>query len=279
MIENRRGRKVIIFCTYAGASTALKNFTTICTSVGRITSDGIFYQDNPLHYSVPLLLLQLSAGSAIILLLAKAFRSLGQPILLLWQILSGLLLGPSLLGRIKEFTSTLFPLRSFVVLNTLSTFGYMFYFFLIGAQVDPFLIKKVGKRSFLVRASAAIVAMILSMSCTFLITSLVHVEDRLAKTLPVVALTESVLSFPVVVQYLLELKIINSDFDRVAMSSAIVSNILGFLLVTPTIILHETPAGKQAWASTLTNGALLAAVVVFVIRPVILWVVKRTPNG
>ncbi|CAM8935714.1 hypothetical protein QQ045_013744 [Rhodiola kirilowii] len=264
--------------TYAGASTALKNFTTICTSVGRITSDGIFYRDNPLHYSVPLLLLQLSACSAIILLLAKAFRSLGQPILL-WQILSGLLLGPSLLGRIKEFTGTLFPLRSFVVLDTLSTFGYIFYFFLIGAQVDPFLIKKVGKRSFLVGASAVIVAMILSMSCTFLITSLVHVEDRLAKTLPVVALTESVLSFPVVVQYLSELKIINSDFGRVAMSSAIVSNILGFLLVTPTIILHETPAGKQAWASTLTNGALLAAVVVFVIRPVILWVVKRTPNG
>ncbi|KAL9658917.1 hypothetical protein QQ045_028282 [Rhodiola kirilowii] len=264
--------------TYAGASTALKNFTTICTSVGRITSDGIFYRDNPLHYSVPLLLLQLSIGCAIILLFAKAFKPLGQPILLS-QILSGLLLGPSVLGHIKEFTGTLFPLRSFVVLDTFSTFGYMFYFFLIGAQVDPFLVKKVGKRSFLVGISAVIVALILAMSCALLITNLVHVEEKIATTLPVVALTESVLSFPMVVQYLSELNIINSEFGRVAMSSAIVSNLLGFLLVTPTIIMHESPAGKQAWASTLSNGALLAAVVVFLIRPVIMWVVKRSPQG
>uniref|UniRef100_A0A7N1A5I3 Cation/H+ exchanger domain-containing protein n=1 Tax=Kalanchoe fedtschenkoi TaxID=63787 RepID=A0A7N1A5I3_KALFE len=264
--------------TYAGESTALKNFTTICTSVGRITSDGVFFRDNPLHYSVPLLLLQLSLCSAIILLFVKAFKPLGQPILLS-QILSGLLLGPSILGRFKKFTGTLFPLRSFVVLDTLSTFGYIFYFFLIGAQVDPFLVKKVGKRSFLVGVSAVIVAMILSLSCTFLISNIVKVDERIAKTLPVVALTESVLSFPVVVQYLSELSIINSEFGRVAMSSAIVSNLLGFLLVTPTIILHETPAGKQEWVSTLSNGALLAAVVVFVIRPLILWIVKRSPEG
>ena len=53
---------------------------TLCTSAGRIQSSGIFMGTNPLHYSLPFLLLQLSLASSVILLLSRLLRPLGQPV-------------------------------------------------------------------------------------------------------------------------------------------------------------------------------------------------------
>ncbi|RVX06753.1 Cation/H(+) antiporter 15 [Vitis vinifera] len=67
---------------------------TLCTSAGRIQSSGIFMGTNPLHYSLPFLLLQLSLASSVILLLSRLLRPLGQPVVvsqILVRLLSSLI--------------------------------------------------------------------------------------------------------------------------------------------------------------------------------------------
>lgn len=54
------------------------NFSTICMSVGKINSRGIFH-DDPLNFSLPLLLIQLSLASLVILFSSRLLKYLGQP--------------------------------------------------------------------------------------------------------------------------------------------------------------------------------------------------------
>ena len=78
---------------YGGNVNLTRNFTTLCTSAGRIQSSGIFMGTNPLHYSLPFLLLQLSLASSAILL-SRLLRPLGQPVVvsqILVRLLSSLI--------------------------------------------------------------------------------------------------------------------------------------------------------------------------------------------
>ncbi|KAK6785822.1 hypothetical protein RDI58_014347 [Solanum bulbocastanum] len=96
--------------TYAKLFRHGQNDSSICMSIGKIQSKGsiLFHNANPLDYSVPLLLSQLSLASLFILFTSTLFKPLGQPSNVT-QIFGGLLLGPSFLGRIDGFIQLLYP--------------------------------------------------------------------------------------------------------------------------------------------------------------------------
>lgn len=58
-----------------------ENHSSICMSIGKIQSKGsiFFHHANPLDYSVPLLLAQLSLASLFVLLTSTLLKPLGQP--------------------------------------------------------------------------------------------------------------------------------------------------------------------------------------------------------
>jgi Kef-type K+ transport system membrane component KefB len=52
------------------------------------------------------------------------------------QILAGIILGPTALGRIPGFTEHIFPAPSLPFLNLLATLGLILFLFVIGLEVD-----------------------------------------------------------------------------------------------------------------------------------------------
>ncbi|KAJ7971737.1 Cation/H(+) antiporter 15 [Quillaja saponaria] len=264
--------------TYAGGSDAFRNFTAICTSAERIYSKGIFYQTNPLTYTVPLLFLQFSIAAGIIILISLILKPFGQP-LVVSQILGGILLGPSGLGRNTSFTKSVFPLRGFILLDIISSFGFMFYFFLIGVQMDPWILKKINKKSFAIGFSAVALPLALTMACFLLISCFFDVDPKLAGLLPVIAQAESVLAFPMVAYLLSELKIINSEYGRIAMSASMVSGLFGLCVITLSMLSHEAPGDTYGTLSTISTGIAVAVVIIFVVRPAVLWMVRKHPEG
>lgn len=258
---------------------SIRNFTTICTAINNINSHGIYSQTMPLNYTVPLLLAQLALASAIILLLTKLLQPFGQPSTIS-HILGGMILGPSVLGRIKRFSKLLFPLRAFLILDTLSIFGYMFYFFLIGVRIDPLtLLKKIEKRSCVLGISITGFAFVLSSICAFILLHFTSLEQRIRKSILPVSFAESALSFPIIAQYLTELKIINSDFGQIAISASLVSNLASFVLVTSSVLAREHGSHRYAVVSTLVVGLALTLIIIFVLRPAILWMIRKNPEG
>lgn len=73
------------------------------------------------------------------------------------EVLGGILLGPSVLGHIPNFTATLFPPQSIPTLNAFSNLGLIFFLFLVGLETDVrFLIS-----NWRIAASVSLLGMIL----------------------------------------------------------------------------------------------------------------------
>ena len=59
---------------------------------------------------------------------------------IIFEVIGGILLGPSALGRTKFFTSTIFKPSSMGHLNVIANFGLVFYLFVVGMELDPKLL-------------------------------------------------------------------------------------------------------------------------------------------
>lgn len=53
------------------------------------------------------------------------------------EIIGGIILGPSVLGRIPGFNDAIFPKASRANLNLLSTLGLILYLFIVGVELNP----------------------------------------------------------------------------------------------------------------------------------------------
>src|ERR1044072_976888 len=108
-------------------------------------------------FSFKLLILQIG----IILIAARfigwLFRKLHQP-RVVGEMFAGILLGPSLLGRLAPgISATLFPPDSLAYLNALSQVGLLLFMFLVGMEID---LKQLGKlgRAAVTTSHASIIA-------------------------------------------------------------------------------------------------------------------------
>ncbi|XP_022156488.1 cation/H(+) antiporter 15-like [Momordica charantia] len=258
------------------ARQSFKNLTTICISSGRSRSHGVYLGSNPLDYSVPLLLMQLVMSGGAIMLSSQLLKPLGQP-LIVSQILGGLVLGSSVLGQFEGIRETLFPMNGFVFLDIVASFGYLFNFFLIGVQIDTSILKKIDKRAFAI--GSCTVALPLVLTTIFIINFMNMVDPKIAKSFPMVAATESFVSFPTVACFLSELHRLNSEFGRIALSSSMVCALCSFCVMILGALLNAQNVGRYEALSMVFTYVLFIAIIVVAVRPAILWMMKQNPIG
>ncbi|XP_019240569.1 PREDICTED: cation/H(+) antiporter 15-like isoform X2 [Nicotiana attenuata] len=169
---------------------------------------------------------------------------------------------------------------SLVLIDAVALFGYMFYFFLIGVQIDPWILKRVEKKAFIIGVSTVAAAIVLSITTSFILLSIeINVDQLVSNSLPVVATMSSVLGFPVIAHYLTELRMVNSDFGRMAMSCSLVSNMFGFLIITITSLSSQPSVEKFILLQNITAGIGFTMVIFFGVRPLIIWGTRRNPPG
>lgn len=62
-------------------------------------------------------------------------------------VIAGIILGPTVMGRIPGFKQTVFPTESLPFLNLIATLGLVFFLFQVGLEVDIQVIKKDWRKS------------------------------------------------------------------------------------------------------------------------------------
>ncbi|KAJ8650860.1 hypothetical protein MRB53_003883 [Persea americana] len=250
----------------------------VCYQPPKMYTVGVWLGDNPLNYSLPLLTLQLFLVFTTTRFFCYILRPLKQP-RVVSEILGGIVLGPSFLGRSETFSRIVFPPGGTVVLNTVGMFGLMYCVFLIGVKMDPGLIRKSGRKALLIGMAGVISPLTLVAFISLSLGKFLLKEPQNVLMLSFLAALLPITSFAVLIPILCELRLLNSDLGRLAMSTSILSDIWGWFLMVLFIVLQASSSSpaKSAWA--LFSAVALVSFIVFVIRPMTLWIISQTPKG
>lgn len=90
----------------------------------------------------------------------------------------GMLLGPSGLGRFDIFTNELFPVGSFLVLDSMAHFALIHYAFLLGLEKDLPTIRSTGKKALTVAVAGFVLPLAMGSGLFFLFAA--HTDSKVA---------------------------------------------------------------------------------------------------
>lgn len=180
--------------------------------------------------------------------------------------------GPSLLGHKKQITKILFPLRGAIVIETISTFGVMFFLFAIGVKMDISSMIQPERKAMTIGFSIFIFTLILPSVFSLALANYLPLEEHIGKSLPFLAASHSITAFPVVACLLTELKIQNTEIGRLALSSSMFCDILGISLTAIALAFMENKSGTLLIpVLAILSALILLTVIAYVLRPIIKW--------
>ncbi|KAL5580617.1 hypothetical protein UlMin_013059 [Ulmus minor] len=251
----------------------------VCHVVGQINSSGLWFGDNPLSFSLPLLLLQLILISIFTRAFYLILKPFGQPSIVS-QILGGIVLGPSIMGRNPAFVAKVFPQKGRTLFETLSVFGFMLFIFLIGVKMDPAIVFRSGKRAFAIGFLGFFIPYALSGLVSLIIYHFLSLDPAVSVMFPFIVAMLSLTAFPSVTVFLDELRILNSEIGRLASSSSIVCDVCHWLVVSVKFTVNlASQTSLRATFGYLASAGLVFMFIVFGIRPAVLWTIRNTPEG
>ncbi|XP_020215699.2 cation/H(+) antiporter 4 [Cajanus cajan] len=197
------------------------------------------------------------------------------------QMIAGLILGPAIrVDMLDKYKKMLFPYPSQDTLASITSIGYALFIFTSGVQMDLSMITRTGHRAWTI----AILGMTVPLLICIPIITTIHFEDLqnqigipLYNVSPIV-LSEVVISFAVVASLLSELKILNSELGRLALSSVLVSDILSKTIscVNNAFLDKE---GHHNILVLLISLVAFGTFIPLIFRPAMFWIIKHTPEG
>ncbi|KAJ0971906.1 hypothetical protein J5N97_019865 [Dioscorea zingiberensis] len=248
-----------------------------CPKVLPATSNGAWQGDNPLDHALPLAILQICLVLVVTRSLAFLLRPIRQPRVIA-EIIGGILLGPSALGRSKVFLDNVFPKQSLTVLDTLANIGLLFFLFLVGLELDLRSIRSTGKRALAIAVAGISFPFALGVGTSFVFRSTVAKDARELPFLVFMGVALSITAFPVLARILAELKLLTTEIGRMAMSAAAFNDVAAWILLALAIALSGSGSPLVSlWV--LLTGIAFVAFVAIVIRPVLAWMARLSQEG
>ncbi|XP_074271236.1 cation/H(+) antiporter 20-like [Silene latifolia] len=253
------------------------NVTNIKTS-----SNGILEGDNALHTAFPLLIIQTTLILIVTRLLAFAFKPLRQPKVIA-EIVGGILLGPSVLGRNHTYLSNVFPPWSTPILESVASIGLLFFLFLVGLELDLASIRRSGRQAFSIAMAGISLPFVTGAALALLLRRSVPGADAAGygPFLVFMGVSLSITAFPVLARILAELKLLTTQVGQTAMAAAAFNDVAAWILLALAVALsgdgeagggHKSPL-ISIWV--LLCGVGFVALMFICVKPIMTWIAKR----
>ncbi len=216
-------------------------------------------------------------------LLGEAMQRIGQPAVM-GQLLAGVLLGPSVFGALApDLQHMVFPpaREQKSMVDAISQFGILLLLMLTGMETDLRLVRKVGKAA--VAVSLAGVA--LPFACgvalgALLPDSLLPRADQRLLTALFLGTALSISSIKIVAAIVRDMKFTRRDLGQVIVSSAIMEDTIGWIIIAITLSLAQ--AGHidvASVAKSLIGTAVFLGLSLTVGRRVVFLVIRSVNDN
>ncbi|XP_072966820.1 cation/H(+) antiporter 15-like [Typha angustifolia] len=252
--------------------------TVICYSPTMVTTEGIWEGDNLLDFSLPLFILQIVVVVGTTRILVFLLKPLRQPRVVA-EIFSGVVLGPSVLGRIRTWGDVMFPGKSLLTLETTAHLGLLYFLFLVGVEMDVAVIRRTGKKAMMIAAAGMALPFAIGTATSFVFRHHVSSNVHHLAFLLFLGVALSITAFPVLARILAETKLLNSDLGRLAMSAAIVNDMCAWVLLALSIAIAETNGSMLPSLWVLLSGGVFVMICFYAVRPAARWLAERMQDG
>ncbi|MCA9044270.1 MAG: cation:proton antiporter [Planctomycetaceae bacterium] len=226
--------------------------------------------------------LQLLLQLIVILLAARTggllFERLGQP-RVVGEILAGLLLGPSVLGRLyPEMLNTLFPAESEPVLRILGQLGLILLMLDVGLQFDFGHLQQSGKAAMSVALAGIILPFGLGCALAAAMHSTVAPQQNQWGFMLIVATALSITAIPILGRIMMDLGLQQTPVGVLTITAAAIDDALGWILLAAVsgLVSGGFHVGKSLWQLGLL--ALFVLLCWFVVRPLSRWLLKLSKS-
>lgn len=180
------------------------------------------------------------------------------------EILAGVLLGPTILGRLAPaFQERLFPneVVQVTMLDTVSWFGVLFLLLATGFEVSISTVWKQGKASAIIGTVGVLIPFLMGCAVFWWLpgeywgTNATHVTFTLF-----LATAAAISAIPVIAKILHDLEILKSDFGLTTLAAFVVNDVLGWLAFTFVLGWSMPSAGHQNVAHVFFEIVLFGTV-------------------
>ena len=210
-------------------------------------------------------------------LLGAAARKCGQPIVI-GQILTGVVLGPSLLGRLPgHLTSRLFPSEALPYLNALSQIAVVIFMFTVGYEIELGSLRRHGRVVPSVAIGALLVPMGLGIACTLLLRpefAGIGIGHEGRSLVLFMGAASSITALPVLAAIVRERGLAGTNAGVIATAAASIMDVLAWLVLAAALI----GTGHSSRFSLPVTAALIGCFAVFMlvaVRPALSWWTSR----
>lgn len=249
-----------------------------CLAEMKATSNGVFQGDNPLDFALPLAILQICLVVVLTRLLGLLLRPLREPRVIA-EIVGGILLGPSAVGRSQGFLQRVFPERSLTVLDTLANMGLLFFLFLVGLELDPKSLRRTGKGAMGIAMAGITLPLLLGIGTSYVLRSTISKGVNGPPFLIFIGVALSITAFPVLARILAELKLLTTNLGRIAMSAAAVNDVAAWILLALAIALSGTACSPLVSLWVFLCGSVFVLFCFFTLPPAFRWMSYRCSKG
>ncbi|KAG6856215.1 hypothetical protein H0H87_006551 [Tephrocybe sp. NHM501043] len=180
------------------------------------------------------------------------------------EVIGGIFLGPTVMGRIPGFKNAIFPDASISGLTLTSTIGLIVFLFLIGLEIDTKIVKR-----HLVGASAisfAGLAVPLGLGAALgipIYKEFINPDVNYGYFLLFTAVAVGITAFPVLCRILTELKLLETTVGSVTLAAGVGNDVVGWILLALTVALVNASSGLTALYVLLAS----AGFIIFLLYP------------
>ena len=277
------GRMTLIYALLLGVSVLLFMFIRgIGSKLSAPAAELGPIAVNASRQAQPNTLAQMLLGLVVILIASRVvgiiFRRFGQPPVI-GEVLAGILLGPSLLGRVAPGAMNfIFPASAAPVLSGIAQVGVLLFMFIVGVELNTDRLRE--------RSSSALAISNASILCPFLLgaaLALVLYPRFCSSDVPFTAfalflgVSTSVTAFPVLARILKDQKLQSTRMGILAMTCAAVNDVTAWCLLAFVVGVVHAKLGGAALTIVLTIAYIAA--IILLVRPVMHWLLARRKDS